>query len=124
MDVTETSGVRTRYTHSTRDGVMEGKLVRTDVYETTGALLRTDTTQYPTLASLPFQSHLGFALGRIRSNTAKMEHRYPTVSRWTIQQGRSFQWAVPMTCGASSNAWCFDAFGRVTRTVKTSEETP
>lgn len=124
VDVTEPGGARTRYTHSTRDGVMEGKLVRTEVYESTGALLRTDTTQYPTLASLPFQSRLGDAVGRERSNTAKMEHRYPMVSRWTIQQGRAFQWAVPMTCGAASNQWCFDAFGRVTRSVKTSEEMP
>jgi hypothetical protein len=124
VDVTEPDGARTRYTHATRDGVMEGKLVRTDVYESTGALLRTETTQYPTLASLPFQARLGEAVGRERSNTAKMEHRYPMVARWTIQQGRSFQWAVPATCGATANQWCFDAFGRATRTVKTSEEMP
>jgi YD repeat-containing protein len=124
VDVTEPDGTRTRYTHSTRDGVMEGKLLTTEIFEVGGALLRTETNTYPSLASLPFQARLGEVFGRMRSNMQKMETRYPMTQRVITQQGRRFYWYVHSSCGASSNALCLDAFGRPTKTVKLSQPVP
>ncbi|MCC8361807.1 hypothetical protein LK996_01750 [Lysobacter sp. A6] len=124
VDVTEPDGARTRVTHSTRDGEMEGKLIKSEGFDAGGALLRTQTHQYPALASLPFQAKLGEALGRDRSNVTKMENRYPSTGSVITQQGRSFRWYVPQTCGASANQLCFDAFGRATKTTKLSQPAP
>jgi hypothetical protein len=124
VDVTEPDGARTRYTHSTRDGVLEGKVLKTETFTPGGTLLRTEVTQYPALATLPYQAHLGEALGSDRSNVAKLETRYAATGRVITQQGRNFHWYVPASCGTASTTLCLDAFGRPTKTVKLSQSAP
>lgn len=121
--VTDPEGDVTRYTHSTRWGAGEGKLLSTEVYEGSTQLLRRDDQSYAASSAGPYPSRIGDSMQGWRSNLAKSETWTPLRQSTTTQEGRRFIWQVAGNCVANA-AYCFDQQARPTKVIKTSEPAP
>lgn len=118
-EVTAPDGTRTRYTHSTRFGALQGRLLHSEVYS--GSTLASASTMYYNFAESdqPYPGDFGAALG---TSDAPYSLENLVLIRKTVNNidGRNFVWEVPNNCNAGLNGYCFDAFGRPTRVVKGS----
>lgn len=118
-DVTAPDGTRSRYIHSTRNAALQSKLLRVEVYESGSTLKRSSDTYYNFSESdRPAIGAFGSALMGI-SPSYGSENLVVIRKTVTAQQGRNFVWEVP-TCSGGLNGYCFDAFGRSTKTVRSS----
>lgn len=118
-DVTAPDGTRTRYVHSTRHAILQGKLLRTEIYEGGSALKRSEDRYYNFAeGDRPYPGSLGSS---ISANSPPYASENLVSDRKTVvsQQGKTFTWEVPSTCGSGSSP-CFDAFARPTKVVKSS----
>jgi len=118
-DVTDPAGNRTRYIHSTRYGILQGKLLRTEVYANGTALVRAEELLYNYAESnRPYPGLLGSG----GSDDPPYASQNIVVLRktTTTQQGRTFIWEVPAGCAGGLTGYCLDSFGRPTKVVKSS----
>lgn len=119
-DVTDPGGERTRYIHSTRWGPLQGKLLRSEVYNAASQLQRAEDKTYNYADSdLPYPSTFGNALHF--SNSPYASENLVVLRKSVItQQGRTFTWEVPSGCAGGLTGYCFDLYGRPTKTIKSS----
>lgn len=118
-DVTGPDGHRIRYVHSTRYAVLQGKLLRTELYENGQTLKRVEDISYNYAeGDRPYTGTVGSALF-FTSPPFASENIVVTRKNVITQQGRRFTWEVPGGC-AGVNGYCFDWFGRPTKVVKSS----
>ena len=118
-DVTAPDGTRTRYIHSTRFAALQGKLLRSEVYS--GSTLESATDWYYnfTESDRPYPGAFGGAMGA--SNAPYTTENLVLVRKTDkSQDGRHFVWEVPHACSSGLNGYCFDAFGRPTRVIRSS----
>lgn len=121
--VTDPDGNVTRYTHSTRWGTDEGKLLSTEAYQGATTLLRRDDQIYASASAGPYPTRLGDSMQGWRSNLAKSETWTPLRQSTTTQDGRRFIWQVAADCVANT-PYCFDQYARPIKVAKTSEAAP
>lgn len=119
VTITAPSGDKTVHTYSTRWGAHEGKLLQTQTYQGASTLLRMVSSTYAPSNLGPWPARIGTSLTGDRTNLDKLETWTPTLRTDTVQQGRTFTWQVPSTCGSGSSP-CFDTFSRPTKVVKSS----
>lgn len=119
-DVVGPSGVKNRYIHSTRFGALSGKLLRTEAYSASNVLIRSEQNTYNYAESdKPYPSTFGSSMWSAAPPYGA--ENLVVVRRTQItQQGRTFTWEVPAGCSGGLTGYCFDAFGRPTKTVKSS----
>lgn len=127
-DVTAPDGVRQRSVFSNRYDETENLLLREETYNSSNGLervVRHGYATYPAYASTTpyaWPKFIGDDL-QIRTNKARSERWTPASRNQTEQQGRTFTWEVPATCGNGTSP-CFDKFARPTKVVKSSVPTP
>jgi len=115
VDVTSPEGDRTRYTVSTRWGVSEGKLLKTEVFDGGSTLLSTTSTSYAPSSAGPFPARLGTMLGASLGTNVDISERWsPTKETVTGQQGRIFKMTVNS----------FDGYARPVSVTKSSAPSP
>ena len=124
VDVTTPEGDRTRYTYSVRWGAHEGKLLKTELYEGSSTLVRTEVLNYMEGNEGLYPAQVGIALSGYNSNYIKQEIWTPEKSKVITQQGRTFTWEVAASCGSSNTSLCFDTLARPTKVTKTSAAAP
>lgn len=118
-DKVDPSGNRTRYIHSTRYGALQGKLLRVEQYDGT-QLMRAEDKTYNYLASdMPTSAPFGYSLYTADPQFGT-ENLVLLRKNVISQQGRTFTWEVPGGCVGGLTGYCFDAYGRVTKVVKSS----
>lgn len=119
-DVTDPGGDRTRYIHSTRYGAVQGKLLRSEIFNASSQLQRAEDLTYNYAESdMPYPSTFGGSLNM--ADPAFGSENLVVVRKKIIsQQGRTFTWEVPSGCAGGLTGYCFDAYGRVTKTIKSS----
>ncbi|MCI4567571.1 RHS repeat-associated core domain-containing protein [Lysobacter sp. CFH 32150] len=111
VDVVDPDGNLTRYAHSNRWGVTEGKLLKTEFYQGTSTLLRSESLEYALFNQGPYPSSLGNAMTDYHSNSGKDSVWTPTKKRLITQQGTTFTWqansfdefAAPLSVTRSSS---------------------
>lgn len=104
----------TRHTFSNRWGVTEGKEVKTELYQGTSTLLRTDLYTYAQPNQGPWPTRVGYSLLSAGANYAKLEQITPVIEHTVVQQGRAFKRIVNT----------FDAVARPTKVTRTSLPAP
>lgn len=118
-DVTDPTGHRTRYTHSTRYGALQGKLLRVERFD--GAtLVKKEVKSYnyeesDKPATAPFGSAMSMA-----DPQYNVENLVVPRKNVIIQDGRTFTWEVPSGCPGGLTGFCLDAYGRPTKVTKAS----
>ena len=119
-DVNDPTGDLTRYIHSSRYGAIQGKLLRSEVYNPSAQLQRAEEVTYNYAESdMPFPATFGNSL--YVSDPAFASENLVVVRKKVItQQGRSFTWDVPSGCAGGLTGYCFDLYGRPTKTIKSS----
>lgn len=119
-DVTDPEGNRTRYLHSTRFGALQGKLLRVERYQGSSTQKQTEDHLYNyTESDHPYPGTYGNSMGAADSAYAT-ENLVLRRKTTTGRDGRNFVWEVPGGCAGGLTGYCFDAFGRPTKTVKSS----
>lgn len=119
-DVTDPGGDRTRYIHSTRYGAIQGKLLRVEAYNAASQLQRAEDKTYNYAESdLPYPATFGNLLYFANPGYA-MENLVVLRKSVISQQGRTFTWEVPSGCPSGLTGYCFDPYGRPTKTIKSS----
>lgn len=121
ITVTGPDGNATRYTHSTRWGATEGKLLTTEIFQGSATLLRRETLNYAAANAGPYPTRVGDAMQGWRINSEKSETLTPLRTRTTQQEQRAFTWQVAADC---TTGLCFDAFGKPTKIVRSSAQDP
>jgi hypothetical protein len=125
-EVTEPDGVRQRSVFSNRFDETENQLLREETYSSANALVRSvrhDYATFPAFAATspyPWPLTVGADLQVIRVNRARTERWAPPLRNSIEQQGRTFTWEVPSTCGSNGMSPCFDRFSRPIKVVKSS----
>lgn len=119
-DLQEPDGTRTRYIHSTRHGALQGKLLRTEVYENGTTLKRTEDRSYNFAESdRPYPGLIGNSISATSPQYAS-ENLVVLRKTTLTQQGRKFNWEIPGDCPEGLGGFCIDAFGRPTRVTRSS----
>lgn len=119
-DVTEPSGDRTRYIHSTRFGALQGKLLRIEAYQGASTLKRAEDKIYNYAESdRPYPGAYGSSM-TAADQPYSVENLVLLRKNVTTQDGRTFTWEVPTGCAGGLTGYCFDAYGRPTKTIKSS----
>ncbi len=123
--VTGPNNAITKYFFGIEYGVNEGQLLKTETYEASTLLHKTENKYISNLdaPSQLFVDQVGTSANP-RSLSFSAERLRPSISSVTTQQGRAFNWNVSKTCGTSSVQWCFDPFARPTKVVKSSAPSP
>jgi len=120
-DVTAPDGSRRRMIYSNRFDETENKLKREEDYTASSQLLRAIDHEYATATvqsnPYPWPVRVGEDK-RERVNRQTSGQWAPERQKVVSQQGGTFTWEVPATCGAGA-APCFDAFARATRVART-----
>ena len=114
VDIRDPAGNRMRQTFSTRWGITEGRVFRTDVYQGESTLLRTTTVTYAAPDQGPWPTRIGVSRMSARTAIDKLERLAPVVTTTTVQQGRVFK----------STVQAFDTWGRPTKVLRTSGAAP
>lgn len=119
-DVVEPSGDRTRYIHSARYGAIQGKLLRAEVYNASSVLQKSEDKIYNYAESdMPYPSTFGNSL--YFANPPYATENLVLLRKSVItQQGRTFNWEVPSGCSGGLGGYCFDAYGKPTKIIKSS----
>jgi hypothetical protein len=107
-----------RYTFGNRYENNEGKLLKVEAGSSSSSILKVEDSTYaldPT--GYPYPPEIGLS-GDYRGDSSALRHT-PLLSRQVVQQGRTFSWQVPATCGGGSEP-CFDVYARPTTSVKSS----
>lgn len=124
-DVISPDGNRRRSIFSNKFDETENKLLREEDYSAASQLLRTKDYAYATVAMAnwgnnpyPWPVQVGNDQ-QTRQNPQTSGQWAPVRQTLMTQQGYTFNWLVPSTCGSGSSP-CFDAFARPTKTVKSS----
>lgn len=131
VEVVSPSGNVTRYTHSTRWGWTEGKLLSvisglTSTGQSNPVGLRQTLHEYAPPSTGPYPARLGDNLdffGGLNNNDT-IEYLTPQSKTITTQQGRAFTWEVASTCGSGGASLCFDDFARPSKVTKSSASAP
>ena len=122
-DVTSPDGSRRRSLFSNKFDETENKLLREEDYSATNQLLRAKDYAYATVANggsnpYPWPVQVG--------NDQQTRQNPQTVAQWApvrqtviTQQGRTFTWQVPFSCGSGTSA-CFDLYAHPTKIIKSS----
>ena len=119
-DVTDPNGHRTRYIHSTRYGALQGKLLRTETYDGASTLKRAEDKSYNYAESdRPYPAAFGSGMTAADPPYA-VENLVLLRKNAMTQDGRTFTWEVPSGCSGGLTGYCFDAYGRPTKVVKSS----
>ena len=125
-DVTHPNGSRRRSIFSNKFDETENKLLREEDYTAASQLLRAKDYTYATVAAAnsgsnpyPWPVSIG--------NDQQTRQNWQTSGQWapvrqtvTTQQGKTFIWQVPFTCGSAGTAACFDTYARPTKVIKSS----
>jgi len=114
VDIRDPAGNRTRQTYSTRWGMTEGRVLRTEQYQGESTLLRTTTMTYASPGQGPWPARVGISRLGPKSNRDKLERLAPVLTTTIVQQGRAF----------SSSVQAFDIFGRPTQVKRSSAPAP
>ena len=119
-DVVEPDNTRTRYIHSTRYGALQGKLLRVETYQGGSTLKRIESKTYNYAeADRPYPGAYGS--GMTASDPPYAAENLVLLRKNVVtQDGRNFTWEVPTGCSGGLTGFCFDAFGKPTKTVKSS----
>ena len=124
VDVIDPEGNRSRYSLSTRWGVLEGKMIGREDYKAgVAAVERLEALEYAPYNGGPYPLSLGGGYGDWRSNTIKSEVWSPLSKRVITQQGVAFKWEVATGCSGGSGL-CFDTFARPIKVIKSSSPSP
>ncbi|WP_297178370.1 hypothetical protein [Thermomonas sp.] len=115
--VTDPDGSQTRYTFGNRANVDEGLLYTTESGWNGSGALRTTEITYAEPNTAPFGPFDGWSL-RGNGDYAITSRIRPQRKVVTTQQGRSFVWEVASDCAGMP--YCFDAFARPTRVIRSS----
>lgn len=119
--VTAPDNAVTRYTFGNRSNVDEGLLYKTEYGWDGSQAKRTVQIDYGDPQAVPYGGTGGWSprgLGDYELTSKVRPQRKIT----TTQQGRAFIWAVAADCGGVP--YCFDAYARPTKVVKSSAPTP
>lgn len=120
--VTGPDGVWERYEYGIMYGLNEGQLLKKETGTGPGNILQTETYSYVSESVVSSQSFPN-AVGtdpRSFSDTFSSSKLRPLVVKTIRQQGIDFVWRVDL-CGT---AFCFDAFARPVRIVRSSAPSP
>lgn len=129
-DVTSPDGGRRRSIFSSKYDETENKLLREEDYAPSGQLLRAKDYAYATVSMAnwtnnPYPWPVSVGNDQQTRQNPQTSGQWAPVRRAVItQQGRSFGWEVPFTCGGSGVAPCFDAYARPAKVVKSSASSP
>lgn len=110
-------GSQTRYTFGNRANVDEGQPYRTESGWNGTTALRTTNITYADTGAAPYGAFDGWS-PRGRGDFAITSKVRPQRQVTTTQQGRTFTWQVATGCAGVP--YCFDAFARPTKVVKSS----
>lgn len=121
-DVQGPDNTMTRHIHSTRHAALQGKLLRVEVYQNGGALQRAEDRSYNFAeADRPYSNVYGSSLFTA-SPSYGAENLVVLRKTVLAQQARNFIWEVPAGCPGGLTGYCFDAFGRATKTLRASSQ--
>ena len=115
--MTDPKGDVTRYTFGNKYNDNEGLLLRTESGWNGTTALRTTDVEYGLPTAVPYSAFKGESI-RLNGDVEMTGYLHPQRKVVTTQQGRTFTWEV--AAGCSGYAYCFDAFARPTKLVKTS----
>lgn len=124
-DITRPDGSRQRSIFSNKFDATENKLLREEEYAAGGALLRATDHLYATVVQADWSSNpypWPVSVGndqQTRQNPETSGQWAPVRKTAITQQGKTFTWEVPATCGTGSSP-CFDQYARPTKVVKSS----
>lgn len=119
-DVTDPEGDRTRYIHSTRYGALQGKLLRVENYQGSSTQKQSTDSLYNYVDSdYPYTAIFGYSMGAA-DPPYSTENLVVTRKTTTVRDGRTFVWEVPAGCPGGLTGYCFDAYGRPTKVIKSS----
>ncbi len=116
VSVTDPEGTVTRYSFGNRFAVNEGLLLKTESGWNGTSALRTVEVTYADVYAEPY-SYYSQSL-RTRGDAATTGFKRPQRKVVTTQQDHTFTWEVASDC--SGIPYCFDAFARPTKVVKSS----
>ena len=122
-DVVEPGGGRTRYIHTTRYGALQGKLLRTEIYNGAQMLRSEDRSYNYAESDMPYPSTFGDLL-YVATPSFALDHLVLMRKAVVAQQARSFVWEIPAGCPNGLTGYCFDAFGRPTTIEKSGAPSP
>jgi hypothetical protein len=124
-DVTSPDGSRRRSIFSNKFDETENKLTREEDYTASSVLLRAKDYAYATVAMAdwmtnPYPWPVKVGNDQLANTNVQTSGQWAPVRQTVIrQQGKTFTWQVPFTCGPGSSP-CFDAYARPTKIVKAS----
>lgn len=119
-DVTDPDGNRTRYVHSTRYGALQGKLLHVERYQGNSTQRQVEDHLYNYAeGDRPYPSAFGSAMGAADPPYAT-ENLVLKRKTTTNRDARTFVREVPAGCSGGLTGYCFDAYGRPTKAVKSS----
>jgi hypothetical protein len=114
VETVEANGEKTRQSVSTRWGVMEGKVLKTETFSAQGELLASDSTSYASNSQGAFPARFGSLIGAsYGTNLDASETIAPIAQSIKVRQGVTFTWSVPAVPG-------FDKFARPLAVQKSS----
>lgn len=123
-DVTSPDGSRRRSIFSNKYDASEHKLLREEDYTASSVLLRAKDYAYATVNMADWQNNPYPWPARV-GNDQQTRVNVQTSGQWAparqtliTQQGKTFMWQVPFTCGSGGISPCFDGYARPTKTVK------
>lgn len=110
-------GTYKRYTYGNRFGEDADLILKVEEGSVGDTPLRTTDYQY---TLIPMVGSIVDSDYAVLYSPARL-HRVIRVGQVIRENGRSFSWRVPLSCGASSAELCIDAFGRPTQVVRSSQ---
>ncbi len=114
VTVTGPDGNASRFTHITRWGPTEGKLLSTEYFQGASTLLRSETLSYASALAGPYPSRIGDSMQGWRSNVVRSETWTPNRQQRTTQSGRLFTYDVEV----------FDVYARPKQVSRSSTVLP
>ena len=105
-----------KYTFGNRYLVDADLLLQLEEGQGSSAPIKTTVYQYS------LQNGVGFIVGDYPYGAGEYK-RAVLISRVITQDGRTFSWSVPSTCG-SGTSLCIDQYGRPTKVIKSSAPSP
>lgn len=115
--VTAPEGDVTRYTFGNKYNDNEGLLLKTEYGWNGASALRTVDIEYGLPTAAPYAAFKGESI-RLNGDAEMTGYPHPQRKVVTTQQGRTFTWQVASDCAGVP--YCFDAFVRPTKVVKSS----
>lgn len=121
-DVTRPDGSRRRSIFSNKFDETENKLKREEDYTASSVLLRAKDYAYATVAAgasnpYPWPVQIGNDY-QTNTNVQATRQWAPVRDTAIAQQGKSFIWQVPFTCGSGGTSPCFNEFAQPTKVKK------